>query len=310
MSLAALEGWTRPWLVTGLFVGLELFTNLVVEPYFYAGAAGVSQVGLLVAVAFWTWLWGPLGLLLATPLTVCIVVIGKYVPGFEFLATLLSDETILTPDAAYYQRLLAGDPNAAADLVEQHLASEMPETVYDRIMLPALNYAERDRTAGRLSVEEERAVVEGTREILDETERLGSADGAAALALPAHRSACSAGRLTARPTRSRCVSSVGCSRARRSASRSSRRRRRSRRSCAPCRTVRAGALCIADLPPSAPSKSRLLVRRLRALDPDLKILVGRWAPSELADEGDEGFGAVGADHVGSTLIESRDTLEI
>ena len=98
MSLAALEGWTRPWLVTGLFVGLELFTNLVVEPYFYAGAAGVSQVGLLVAVAFWTWLWGPLGLLLATPLTVCIVVIGKYVPGFEFLATLLSDAPAPTSD--------------------------------------------------------------------------------------------------------------------------------------------------------------------------------------------------------------------
>jgi predicted PurR-regulated permease PerM len=308
VSLAALEGWTRPWLVTGLFVGLELFTNLVVEPYFYAGAAGVSQVGLLVAVAFWTWLWGPLGLLLATPLTVCIVVIGKYVPGFEFLATLLSDATILTPDAAYYQRLLAGDPNEAADVVEQHLASETPETVYDKIMLPALNYAERDRAAGRLSVEEERAVVEGTREILDGTEPLGSADGSAAPALPAasirvlgwpaHGEADAValrffGRLLARTslrfeilTPSTLISEV-------------------------LRAVQDGesrALCIADLPPSAPSKSRLLVRRLRALDPDLKIVVGRWAPAELADEGDGGFGALGADHVGASLLDTRAAL--
>jgi predicted PurR-regulated permease PerM len=308
VSLAALEGWTRPWLVTGLFVGLELFTNLVVEPYFYAGAAGVSQVGLLVAVAFWTWLWGPLGLLLATPLTVCIVVIGKYVPGFEVLATLLSDATILTPDASYYQRLLAGDPNEAADVVEQHLASEVPETVYDKIMLPALNYAERDRAAGRLSVGEERAVVQGTREILDDTEPLASADGSAApsvpaasirvLGWPAHGEADEValrffGRLLARTSLrfeilapSTLISEV-------------------------LRAVQDGesrALCIADLPPSAPSKSRLLVRRLRALDPDLKILVGRWAPSELADDGDQGLGALGADHVGASLLDTRAAL--
>ena len=65
-------------------LALELFTNLVLETVLYAGAAGVSQVALLVAVAFWTWLWGPMGLLMATPLTVCLVVLGKHVPGLEF----------------------------------------------------------------------------------------------------------------------------------------------------------------------------------------------------------------------------------
>ena len=81
ISLAALEGWKGPLMVVALFVCLELFTNLVLETVLYAGAAGVSQVALLVSVAFWTWLWGPLGLLLATPLTVCLVVLGKHVPG-------------------------------------------------------------------------------------------------------------------------------------------------------------------------------------------------------------------------------------
>jgi len=98
VALAALPGWTRPIYVAVLFVGLELVTNLVLETVLYAGAAGVSQVALLVSVAFWTWLWGPMGLLLATPLTVCVVVLGKYVSGLEFLATLMSDRPTMTID--------------------------------------------------------------------------------------------------------------------------------------------------------------------------------------------------------------------
>ena len=91
VSLAALDGWTGPLGVLALFVVLELFTNLVLETVLYAGAAGVSQVALLMSVAFWTWLWGPLGLLMATPLTVCLVVLGKHVPGLEFVGTLMAD---------------------------------------------------------------------------------------------------------------------------------------------------------------------------------------------------------------------------
>ena len=85
LALAALPGWTRPMEVAAFYVVLELFTNLVLETVLYADAAGVSQVALLIAVAFWTWLWGPLGLILATPLTVCVVVLGKRVPALEFL---------------------------------------------------------------------------------------------------------------------------------------------------------------------------------------------------------------------------------
>src|SRR5688572_27058523 len=91
VSLAALEGWKGPLMVVALFVALELFTNLVLETVLYAGAAGVSQVALLVSVAFWTWMWGPLGLLMATPLTVCIVVLGKHVPGLQFIGLLMAD---------------------------------------------------------------------------------------------------------------------------------------------------------------------------------------------------------------------------
>jgi len=100
LSLAAFEGWMRPLLVIGLFLVLELFCNMVLETWLYGQSAGVSQVALLVAIAFWTWLWGPVGLLLATPLTVCLVVLSKYVPEMEFLGVLMIRQAPVAPRAA------------------------------------------------------------------------------------------------------------------------------------------------------------------------------------------------------------------
>src|SRR6185436_9673637 len=104
----------------------------------------------------------------ATPLPVCLAVMGKYVPGLEFVSTLISDEPVLAPDVSYYQRLLAGDQAEAIEIAERHANDEKTpaETTYDAIMLPALNYAELDRIEGRLTAEEERAVIEATRELL------------------------------------------------------------------------------------------------------------------------------------------------
>ena len=168
VSLAAADGWAAPLWVMGFFGVLELFTNLVLETVLYAGAAGVSQVALLVSVAFWTWLWGPLGLLMATPLTVCVVVLGKHVPGLEFVATLMADTPPLALEFGYYQRLLARDQSEAADIIERHLKTEPPRSIYDALLLPALNYAERDRLEQRLSPEGEAAVIDATRELLSD----------------------------------------------------------------------------------------------------------------------------------------------
>jgi hypothetical protein len=165
----SLSGWTKPFLVLGLFTVLELITNLVFETAVYAGVAGISQVALLVGVAFWGWLWGPFGILLATPLTVCLGVMGKHVPGLGFVSTLISDEPVLDPDITYYQRLLANDKAEAIEIVERFVDDHPPETVYDAIMVRALNYAERDRIEERLTAEEEREVIETTRELLDDT---------------------------------------------------------------------------------------------------------------------------------------------
>ena len=151
VSLAALPGWVRPLGVAGFFLVVELFTNLVLETILYAGAAGVSQVALLIAVAFWTWLWGPLGLLMATPLTVCLVVLGRNVPGLEFLSTLMEDAPALAPDIRYYQRLLARDHSEASDMIDQHIKSQSPETVYDALLLPGIELR-GTRSPGRPSV--------------------------------------------------------------------------------------------------------------------------------------------------------------
>lgn len=307
VALAALEGWTRPLLVLALFLALELLTNVVFETVLYAGAAGVSQVGLLVAVAFWSWLWGPLGLLMATPLTVCLVVMGKYVPGLEFVSTLMSDEPVLETDVSYYQRLLAGDQSEALDLIERHLSEHPAESVYDAVILPALNYAERDRIEGRLSADEEQALMAATRELLaDVAGRIGGWEAARAddtgripvLGFAAHGEA---DVLALRMFADLLEHSPFALDVQEGAVLSSEVLEALKRG-------RYRAVCIGDLPPNPFSKSRYLAKRLRAMVPDLPVMVGRWAPPALADDTVDALLAAGATHVEATLLESRESL--
>ncbi len=167
-----------------------------------------------ISVAFWTWLWGPLGLLMATPLTVCLVVLGKHVPGLAFVGTLMADTPPLAPEYGYYQRLLARDPERGGRSDRDATSrTSRGERVYDALLLPALNYAERDRLENRLSPEEEAAVIEATRELLTDTRRLdpcsqppsdearaGSSERSRTV--PAHHCACWATPPTAPPTSS------------------------------------------------------------------------------------------------------------
>src|SRR5262249_58727569 len=119
-------------------------TSMLLEPCLYSQSAGVSQVALLLAVAFWTWVWGAIGLALATPLTVCLVVLAKYVPDLELVALLMSDEQVLSPDRTYYQRLVGRDENEAEQLVQENLKSNPEADLEDHVLNPALNHAQRD----------------------------------------------------------------------------------------------------------------------------------------------------------------------
>src|SRR5207253_6980043 len=151
LSIAVLPGLTPPLLVFGLFLALELIISNIFEPLLYGQSIGVSEVALLIAAAFWTWLWGPTGLVLSTPLTACLAVLGRYVPHLEFLGVLLGDEPALVPYAAYYQRLLARDQDEAVDLVEQYALAHHSERTFDDILIPALSLARRNRQLGQLS---------------------------------------------------------------------------------------------------------------------------------------------------------------
>ncbi|MEO5823526.1 MAG: AI-2E family transporter [Vicinamibacteraceae bacterium] len=318
VSLAALKGWTGPLTVVALFVGLELFTNLVLETVLYAGAAGVSQVALLVSVAFWTWLWGPLGLLMATPLTVCFVVLGKHVPGLGFVGTLMADTPAITAEYGYYQRLLARDQSEAAELIDSHLRTEPTQSVYDTLMLPALSYAERDRIEGRLSSQEEAAIIDATRDLMaDAAEGIrrraepDPADTAADLMLLGPRAPMGVLGYAVNGVADEVALSMlaGLLDPQSIAMEVTGARLQAMELVALVRDRGFAVVCFADLPPSPSSKTRYLVKRLRSALPEVRIAVGRWAPPALADETPQALLDAGANHVAALLVETRNYLD-
>jgi hypothetical protein len=150
LSLAVFDGWLRPLLVFLLVASLELITANFVEPWLYGAHVGISSLALLVTDVFWTVLWGPAGLILSTPLTVCVVVLGRYFPQLSFLQTLLGDEPVLEAEAQLYQRLLAMDQLEAQTIVDEFLRGRPLIELYDAVLIPALSMAEHDRHKGAL----------------------------------------------------------------------------------------------------------------------------------------------------------------
>lgn len=166
LSLAVFPGWLQPLLVICLFVVLELTINMAMEPLLYGHSAGVSEVALLLSVAFWTWIWGPVGLALATPLTVCVVVLGKYVPELGFIQLLMGDQPAIETHLLLYQRMLAGDQAEALEIVRDYARSHKLSEVYDDLLIPVLLSAKRDQPSG--GSEEESAFVTATVRLLTE----------------------------------------------------------------------------------------------------------------------------------------------
>jgi hypothetical protein len=148
LSLAIFPGWLKPGLVLLLFFILEAIISNAVEPVVYGANTGTSPLGLLGAAIVWTVLWGPAGLVLSTPLTVCLVVIGRHVPPLSFLYVLLAEEPALAEEAHLYQRLLASDRDESLMIVNQALKNKSLVEVYDDLVVPALRLAEQDRHKG------------------------------------------------------------------------------------------------------------------------------------------------------------------
>ena len=172
LSVLISRDWSVALMVVALFGALELVTNMLIEPLAYGRGIGVSQAALLVAVAFWTWLWGPVGLVLASPLTVCLVVLGRYVPYLKFLDTLLGDRPTLDPSYRLYQRMLAQDEAEAADLVDDYAALDGLDCAYDKVVVPMLAHARDDLRGGRLEAAAHDRLVSDARELVDAHKRM------------------------------------------------------------------------------------------------------------------------------------------
>lgn len=290
LSLAVSQTWTTPLYTIMLFVVMELISNNVVEPWLYGTSTGMSAIAVLVSAVFWTWLWGVPGLLLSTPMTVCLAVMGKYVPQLQFLNILLGDEPVLEPHMRIYQRLLAMDLEEASDLVEEYLKERPLIQVYDEVLIPALGMAEQDRHAGRVDAERQAFVRRAMKEIVEDLgERHGTVDAKVDDAPDEARA--SSEKAEAEATEKICVL------------------------CLPARDVadeivammvaqvlemgncqakyvaveslasemveaasrhQARIACISALPPSAATHARYLCKRLRVQIPDISLVVGLW----------------------------------
>lgn len=166
LSLVVYEGFTVFVAVGVMLVLIELISNNVMEPWLYGSSTGLSTMAILVAAVFWTWLWGPIGLFMSTPLTVCIVVLGKHVRQLTFLDVLLGDQPALPPGVRFYQRLLAGDANEAESVMNEHAKHDGGHRVPDDVLVPALLMARRDHRDGDLTAEEETTLMTTAEKLL------------------------------------------------------------------------------------------------------------------------------------------------
>ena len=312
VSLATSSNWWQPLSVIALFAVLEPIAALVIEPMLFSQSAGTSKLAMLIAIAFWTWLWGPVGLLLATPLTACLAVVAKYVPQLEFIAVLLGDEPVMQTSVSYYQHLLTMDQDEAEAIVEEQLRTHPVGHVFDEVLIPALHYAKRDSRLGVLTDDEQEFIYRSTREII---ERIGlpsthptslintaastvSVNKIRILAWPAHDEADAIALLMLQqlldPTRYEVeISPAG---------------KRLPEILQEVEQKSPALFCVGFIPPGGLSASRHVSKLLRARLPELTIVAGHWGLLEKVHNDREALLAAGATHVTATLIETRDQI--
>jgi predicted PurR-regulated permease PerM len=185
LALAVDPGWSMLLWTGVLFLVVEPIIGQLVEPLVYGRSTGLSAVAIVLAAAFWTWLWGPVGLLLSTPLTLCLVVLGRHVERLEFLDIVLGDQPALTPDENFYQRLLADDPDEAAHQAEIFLKEKPLSTYYDEVAIKGLALAQLDVNRGALDHERRVRIKEAVEGVIDDLADHADAPPPAAAAGPA-----------------------------------------------------------------------------------------------------------------------------
>lgn len=310
LAAAVDPGWRTTAYVALLFVTIEPLTGYVVEPLLYGHSTGLSPMSVIVAAVFWTWMWGPVGLILSTPLTLCLVVLGRHVKSLEFLDVLLGDRPALSEADRFYQRALANDPDEALDQAEKMLADRTLIEYYESVALPALKLAANDEARGTITRQRATEITRSVLVIISELGALVDAretgpsndvktpPGAAAIACVAGRGpfddavAAMLAQLLAREG----VSSVRIPHA-----------SVSREAVAHLDLSAAAVIAVTCLElAGAPADVRFLMRRLRQRAPEATIIVGLWSPGEMTSNDEQGQKALGADRYVASLRGALD----
>lgn len=168
LSIAVDPGWTMLFGVIGLYLVLEVVSNNIIEPRLYGTSTGLTPLAVLVAAMFWATLWGPIGLIVSMPLTVCIVVMARYVPGLGFIETILGSAPVLLPQERFYQRLISANVEEAIELADREIEKDGIAAFYDDIAVPALRLAEADIAGDLADPSHRHRVVETLSEVLDD----------------------------------------------------------------------------------------------------------------------------------------------
>jgi predicted PurR-regulated permease PerM len=302
LAFAISDGWSMVAWTLGVFVVLELLAVYLAEPWLYGKSAGLSPFAIITAAIFWTWLWGPVGLLLATPLTVCLAVMGRYIPKLGFLNVLLGVEQVLPAEGRFYQRLVSLDREEAADLAAEQAEALGVTGFFDAVLLPAMALAERDRHQGELEPHRERFIMETLRTLIDDLAEEPAprdkprvspvcvvaahdeADHIAGLALarslpaPEFHAIVAPFPILAAETMD-LIAGNGCQ-----------------------------VVCVSAVPPHAATNALSLAKRLRKRFPALKIVVALWCAEGDLARARERLAQAGADHVVTRLPEAIQQL--
>lgn len=295
LSLAISPDWLTPLYTLGLFIVIELISNNVIEPWLYGSSTGVSPIALIVAALFWTFLWGPVGLVLATPLTVCLVVMGRHIPKLAFLSIMLSDEQALTPAEECYYRLQRSGETAGSELTDQFLKDHSPAELFDSVLIPVISTAEIDKRSGHLNSDQLEGIRAGMRDIMEEMEIRLDPELPAPSGETDFLVACVAAKgprdEIAGEMLQQLLGHLGIP------------SRNASSKMVAGETVRwigettPDLVCISAVSPSTANHARYLCTKVRAAFPNVRILVGFWSPTSVPPETIEELKAAGANEL-------------
>ncbi|MBV9863617.1 MAG: AI-2E family transporter [Alphaproteobacteria bacterium] len=303
LAIAVDPGWSLLAWTLALLLVIELVISNIVEPWVYGASTGLSPVAVIMAATFWTWLWGPIGLLLSTPLTVCLVVLGRHVPQLQFLDVLLGNRPVLAPEETLYQRLLANDPEEATEQAEEFAGDRSIAAFFDEVAIPALAMAQADSDRGAMTVERRARVTAGFETMIENLGEDGLVENGPEASAPDEGFiACVAGRneldeaaakllvhllrLNGYPARVFAADALSAANLHRLSLKG------------------AAVVCLSLLSTSSPARARYLVRRLRRRAPRARLLVGFWGEPPASLSVADTIEATAADQVFTSLRDA------